>query len=278
MKLFLLAILINLSCANVLHYHKEIGVPEAMRIKIRESSIVKGPTDSRIFNGNRVTLGEHPYFGGLIIRLSPELLSVCGSTLISSTNLITAAHCWSDGEFQAELYEVVLGSTTLFSGGTRIITNDVKAHPDYDSTTVRNDIAVITVPQVAFTNYIQPIKLPDNSNIEGILAEAVGFGKTGDENLININQYLSATHIMVIKRTLCMLFYGDLLTTSMICTEGIYGSPCSGDSGGPLLYRNNASEAVMIGIVSYGASYGCELGLPIVYTKVSDYVDWIKDF
>jgi secreted trypsin-like serine protease len=52
---------------------------------------------------------------------------------------------------------------------------------------------------------------------------------------------------------------------------------CNGDSGGPLAYRIGDTEApwYLIGIVSYGTRK-CGVGIPGVYTKVTNYLDWIE--
>lgn len=78
---------------------------------------------------------------GEIIGLSGT--SVCGSSLISTNRLLTAAHCWYDGVHQIWKFTVVLGSDRLFHGGTRIETSVVATHPSWFPLLVRNDIAVI---------------------------------------------------------------------------------------------------------------------------------------
>lgn len=51
-----------------------------------------------------------------------------------------------------------------------------------------------------------------------------------------------------------------------------------GDSGGGLFigdaYYHSAAR-IVVGIVSYGAAVGCELGYPGVYTRVTSYIAWI---
>lgn len=65
----------------------------------------------------------------------------------------------------------MLGSLTLFSGGTRIVTDSVVMHNNWQPTRVRNDIAVIRLPssvQLSSTyNYVpfdlSPVLMSFNS-------------------------------------------------------------------------------------------------------------------
>ena len=52
-----------------------------------------------------------------------------------------------------------------------------------------------------------------------------------------------------------------------------------GDSGGPLIARNGTfSPYSLVGVVSFGAGHGkCDKGIPGVYTRVTNYLDWIKE-
>jgi secreted trypsin-like serine protease len=62
----------------------------------------------------------------------------------------------------------------------------------------------------------------------------------------------------------------------MLCAGIDNGSEdaCFGDSGGPLIVHSGGTWQV--GIVSWGPSSGCGLaGLFGVYTKISNYTDWI---
>merc|ERR1739842_83711 len=62
---------------------------------------------------------------------------------------------------------------------------------------------------------------------------------------------------------------------------GIVGSKgtCNGDSGGPLNMKAEVTKAgqqwKQVGIVSFGASAGCEVGYPAGFTRVEYYLDWI---
>lgn len=71
----------------------------------------------------------------------------------------------------------------------------------------------------------------------------------------------------------------------MICTGQVSGTEpvtCSGDSGGPLLCKDDFTGSwVAQGIVSYGSLYACSetaknQRLHAVYTRVSAFLDWIQ--
>lgn len=78
--------------------------------------------------------------------------SVCGSSLLSNTRAVTAAHCWRDSRNQARQFTVVLGSARLFSGGTRIITRNVVVHSGYNVHNLNNDVAMISINFVSYTS------------------------------------------------------------------------------------------------------------------------------
>ncbi|XP_059061502.1 collagenase-like [Achroia grisella] len=273
MKLLILFNFLQLVCVYSFKYHEHIGIPEASRIKKEESeSLLK------VAGGQFANIEAHPFFGGLVIALSSEEISVCGSSLLSNTKLVTAAHCWFDGVKQAIMFEVVLGSIKLFSGGTRIITDDVVPHVGFNDN-LQSDIAIITIDFVNFNDYIQPIVLPKDSRetYDGVSCKAVGYGQTGVDNPIGINQQLSYVYLNVINNDLCAEVYGRLITDKSICTSGEYGKgPCGGDSGGPICYKTG-DEYILIGVISFGSSLGCQAGLPTSHTRITSYIDWIQN-
>lgn len=79
--------------------------------------------------------------------INTESRGMCGGSLVSATKVLTAAHCWYDGQNQALKLTVVLGSVYLFRGGIRLETTDVQTHPQWTPLLIRNDIAVVTLPE-----------------------------------------------------------------------------------------------------------------------------------
>ncbi|XP_031767798.2 brachyurin-like [Galleria mellonella] len=277
MKLLLLAALVGSVLAEGpirRYYHESVGIPLAAAIKRREEA---GDFDgSKIAGGSAAALGDHPHFGGLLISLSWGGTSVCGSTLLSNTRAITAAHCWTDGQQTAREVTIVLGSLLLFSGGTRITSSSVVVHENRN-----NDIAIINLSWVTYTNFIQPASLPTglaDENFVGQLAWAVGFGLTSEGGGISGNQFLSHVQLPVISNGACAAVYGPAVVPStVLCVSGEDGrNVCPGDSGGPLwLWSGN--QRVLIGVSSFGAAAGCERGLPSGFTRITSFVSWIQD-
>jgi len=50
-----------------------------------------------------------------------------------------------------------------------------------------------------------------------------------------------------------------------------------GDSGGPLTYKDSDGKEAVRGIVSFGHVGGCTNGYPDGFTRVTHYIQWIKD-
>ncbi|CAH1636862.1 unnamed protein product [Spodoptera littoralis] len=255
---------------TVFGYHINIGIPEATRI--RNSELLK------ISGGQVQDVNEIPYQAGIIVTIMSFFTSVCGATIISSTRLLTAAHCQFDGMFTAQHFTIVLGSNALFSGGLRFITSDVVLHPHWNPNTIANDIAVVRVNQITFTASIRAIALPSGNeltnNFVGWYAQASGYGVTFHGDTIRDDQPISSVIAPVISNNECRLVFGNFISDSIICTSGQAGKgACGGDSGGPVVVNSN-NRPIVIGVISFGHS--CGSGHPSGHTRVTSFVDWIQ--
>ncbi|KAI8439083.1 hypothetical protein MSG28_012947 [Choristoneura fumiferana] len=253
-------------------YHNKVGIPAAARIKAAEEAI--NFDGSRIVGGSAAALGQFPYQGGLVITMSTGGTSVCGSTMLTNTRGLTAAHCWRTLFSQARSFTVVYGSALLFSGGTRVDTTNVELHGSYNMITLVNDIAVITHANVAYTNNIRNIALASGTNqFVGTWATASGYGLTSDGGSITTNQFLSHVNLQVITNAVCAATYGtSTVVDSTICVATTGGrSTCGGDSGGPLVANQQ-----LIGVVSFGHRDGCQRNHPAGFARVTTFTSWIE--
>ncbi|KAJ8720278.1 hypothetical protein PYW07_012321 [Mythimna separata] len=259
-------------------YIQKHAIPLAERIREAEEQMAS----QRIVGGNPSQLGAIPYQAGLLAKYANlNGTGVCGGSLVSANKVVTAAHCWYDGQNQAWIFTVVLGSVTLFTGGTRIQSSAVVTHPNWFPLLVRNDVAVIYLPsKVDFSNTISPIGLPSGSQLskdfEGATAVASGFGWTTEGGPITTNQVLSHATLNVISNRICRYAFPLILQSSNICTSSLGGaSVCSGDSGGPLAL-NSDGKPILIGITSFGSGLGCAVGLPAAFSRVTSFMNFFS--
>ncbi|CAH2083250.1 unnamed protein product [Euphydryas editha] len=285
MKLFLFITGLALVSARapyvpiLVDYHEKVGIPEATRILKSESA-----TDfdgSRIVGGSAAGLGAHPYTAGLLVDLVDGRRSMCGASLVSNTRLVTAAHCWRTNSAQGRQITVILGSTRLFTGGTRLNTTEIQLHANYNPSTLSNDVAVISIPHVTYNNNIRNIELPSGLLLyftyAGERAVAVGYGRTSDTAAPSSDPDLRQVALVVVENWECINIYGPTaVISSTLCTDGIYrGGPCSGDSGGPLVFSFQNTR-YLIGVTSFVAAIGCQAGLPAGYARVTSFASWIS--
>ena len=72
--------------------------------------------------------------------------------------------------------------------------------------------------------------------------------------------------------------YFRIYENKVMCVISKNASACFGDSGGPLVCKENG-HWVLRGLASFVISKtDCPRGLLNMYTRVSNYVDWINSF
>ncbi|KAL5292140.1 hypothetical protein ACFFRR_011138 [Megaselia abdita] len=167
---------------------------------------------------------------------------------------------------------------------TKIVTNpaDIKIHAKYNPSTLNNDISVIRLPSpLALNNHVWPVPLVSRSEVgnsfEGQKAIASGWGKIADSTN-SITNELRFVDLVIENQQTCMSYYiAGLVTDGVVCTNTASGltSTCNGDSGGPLVSK---STRRLIGVTSFVSARGCESGGPAGFTRVTSYLDWIKQY
>ncbi|KAH8372329.1 hypothetical protein KR093_011050, partial [Drosophila rubida] len=169
--------------------------------------------------------------------------------------------------------EAGIGQSTVSVTATKII-----IHSGWNSKNLKNDISLLTIPAVAVSGKIGVVKLPaiasTYSTYAGESVIASGWGRTSDSSS-SVATNLQFAIMTVITNAVCAQTYGtSIVTESNICVSTPKGvSTCNGDSGGPLVIQSNK---VQIGLTSFGAAAGCELGYPAAFTRLTSYLDWIK--
>lgn len=240
--------------------------------------LVKSNGDSRkIFGGKDAIKNQFPYQVGLVMLVpGSEGSGLCGGSLISSTRVLTAAHCI---KIASSAY-VELGAHMLFGKEDRtnflLNASEFIVHPDYDKATNQNDIGMIKLPsEVKFNDLIKPIALAKGSNdFAGYIAVLSGWGNF-DSRLVH-SPSLRFANLEVITNEECRKKFTYFIHDSTICAngEGAVGG-CFGDSGGPLTVQSNG-QSLLVGVASFVSKFGCDQGIPNGFTRVSSFIPWIE--
>jgi len=229
---------------------------------------------NRIVGGVETETNEYPWQVALVSSSGSR--PFCGGTLISSTHVLTAAHCTAGSS--AAGISVLVGEHRIDdSSFTRVPLSAITDHPDYNNGNLDNDFSILTLATpVEFSSTVAPACLPSSggNDYAGVLATVSGWGTLSSGG--NQPTVLNEVDVTVQSNADCKSAYGSSsITDNMICAADAGKDSCQGDSGGPLVAPSNNGRYELIGVVSWG--YGCAMAqYPGVYARVTAQMNWIQ--
>ncbi|XP_020935171.1 coagulation factor IX isoform X1 [Sus scrofa] len=231
----------------------------------------------RIVGGENAKPGQFPWQ----VLLNGKIDAFCGGSIINEKWVVTAAHCIEPG---VKITVVAGEYNTEETEPTEQRRNVIRAipHHSYNATVNKysHDIALLELDEpLTLNSYVTPICIADKEYTNIFLKFGSGY-VSGWGRVFNrgrsatILQYLK---VPLVDRATCLRSTKFTIYSNMFCAgfhEGGKDS-CQGDSGGPHVTEVEGTS-FLTGIISWGEECAVK-GKYGIYTKVSRYVNWIKE-
>ena len=272
---------------------RRLLLPAAALLALCLATPAAAAPEPRIVNGALAQEGEYPAQGYLWVDsdLNDEIDFACGGTLVGSRQFLTAAHCVVNALGQPVPpagFKVYLGHVDLADPTQDIYTvsDPPERHPDFVRTTLRNDVAMITLDRPADYELMRVVDDGEDALWEaGTSARVIGWGQNAGGAP---QEKLREADVPIITDDRCAAAHTAFDPEIMVCAAHDPGTPpgqrgdiCVGDGGGPLLAREGASY-VLAGVAALDTECG-DPDEPGVYTRVGDEFEgsnlnsWVHD-
>ncbi|CAF0720516.1 unnamed protein product [Adineta steineri] len=254
---------------------------------------------TRMINGQSVETGQFPWIAALLIKsdyYNSEPRYVCSASLVSSWNIITAAHCLDEQHFRKQweltsepslfkdIFDIRIGVHNLNMNSTDFLQSqsysiaNFTLHSDYQTldtehATVKNDIALIKLTKrIERSSKLDWICLPTIVNVhDHNILKVVSYSHTDDDSIqqqLNIRVLDNHQYQAECQRQLNDIAEDAFcaITTNNSSVLGV------GDSGaGAMLFDNN-THWQLAGVMS-------KTGFQKAYsamTNVSTHIEWLQ--
>ncbi|GLV46395.1 hypothetical protein CBL_20738 [Carabus blaptoides fortunei] len=245
----------------------------------------------KIVGGQDASPGEYPW----LVSVTRRGGHFCGGSVLSKHFVLTAGHCMCSGTnlLQAQQLRITLGQHDLTNGkrsnSYEMQIKDITMHPQYKCDRVSHDLAVMElVKSIQWSDNVLPACLPNGlgetgyNRFDNSLATVAGWGWLNENTQKGGRAtVLQKANVNVIGTETCRQWYKSQgkktkIQDSQICAGHQQGGvdSCWADSGGPLMVGSE-NHVIVVGVVSTGI--GCARPyLPGLYTRVSEYIPWIR--
>ncbi len=264
----------------------------------------KESISSYVLNGTDASLSDFPFYSGLILtdgNLATGSVNYfgqfCGGSILNNEYILTAAHCVTDiNKDDLPKHGVIINTTDIrnssLSNAYHI--DKIFYHKNYNllssnihdiaviklGRTINSSFTPISLPTESEKNYYSDINLVPSLTIVGrgyidnfeTSTTMIKQAELTNRNDFICNQLVESTYPVV---------YDEVYQSCIIPKEisnGVFTGACSGDSGGPLSYKDNLGNYKQIALTSYGSAGSCNSeGIPQVFTEIYGHSEWINN-
>jgi secreted trypsin-like serine protease len=221
---------------------------------------------ARIYQGYAATSNSWPW---IVAVYSNNGNTFCGGFLVTYQHVVTAAHCVNGQSASAiTVYAGIQQLSQRSSGQSRSVLT-VTVNSGYSSSTITNDIAVLTL-QSAFTqtSTVGQCCLTSDTSLPNVgdLGVIAGWGEI--KGSTTVSDTLQQAVIQVQTFSSCP---SGVTSSTQFCAGYDGTNACNGDSGSPFMISLNNSWTCA-GIVSNSVTCGDNT----VYTRVSAFRSFIN--
>ncbi|KAJ1518930.1 hypothetical protein ONE63_011458 [Megalurothrips usitatus] len=235
---------------------------------------------TRAVNGVETDISSAPWLVQIEYRMGLEGswsdMMTCAGSILNANQILTAGHCFGKWwiENPQQMLRVRAGATNKQEGGQVVAAESVVIHPLYKDGDKRatHDVAII--------NLAEPLKLGDNAQAIGLVAEdempvdmetlhAGGWGVLA-QGSDDFAPTLTTVKVSKVPDRLCRSVMSRIMNIdSYICLQPRTGLPCDGDSGSPAwLPAQYGDPAKLVGVLHGGTV--CSMQGVAIYTSVND--------
>lgn len=215
----------------------------------------------------------------------------CGGTILDEYTIVTAAHCFrriQEGKYIKENIWVTVGDHNQATANDPnestfyIEPDNILLHAGYSvGEDMRDDIAILkTTDPLPISQQVDYACLPSTTtDLDMDKCWVAGWGLSNKDEE-SIQETLKEMQLSQITDKTCKNYWinswaGKYFDSEkMFCAYSKVGDACKGDDGGPVMCLID-NQPVLAGIMSFGLSHCGEKEIGSVFTRITNYLDWI---